>query len=79
MIASREASGSGSAAGRRMAQASGGLMEAPMTDMTNREAQGYVLDVRRDLIEQAPYMTLDHAGRPHCAEEPVYRYWDQYI
>ncbi len=43
------------------------------------ELRGYSLDLRREDIEDAPYMTLDQADRPHRANEPAYRYWDQYL
>lgn len=45
----------------------------------DRELRGYVLDLRREDIEDAPYMTLDQADRPHRVNEPAYRYWDRYI
>ena len=43
------------------------------------ELHGYSLDLRREDIEDAPYMTLDQADRPHRVNEPAYRYWDQYL
>ena len=45
----------------------------------SREHRGYCLDLRYEDIDQAPYMTLDQADRPHTAEEPAYRHWDEYL
>jgi hypothetical protein len=45
----------------------------------DREQHGYTLELRREDIEDAPYMTLDQADRPHTAQEPAYRHWDQYL
>jgi len=43
------------------------------------EQRGYCIELRRDEIEQAPYMTLDKADRPHLVQEPAYRHWDDYL
>jgi len=45
----------------------------------DRDQHGYCLDLRLEDIEQAPYMTLDRADRPHTVEEPAYRHWDAYL
>ena len=45
----------------------------------NREQHGYCLDLRYEDIEDAPYMALDRADRPHTMEEPAYRHWDAYL
>ena len=44
-----------------------------------REQHGYCVELRREDIESAPYMTLDQADRPHTSQEPVYRHWDEYL
>jgi len=43
------------------------------------EQHGYCLNVGREAIEGAPYMTLDQAVRPRQTEEPAYRHWDTYL
>lgn len=43
------------------------------------EEHGYSLEIGREEIEDAPYMTLDQADRPRHAEEPAYRHWDTYL
>ncbi|MDB5662803.1 MAG: photosystem reaction center protein [Sphingomonas bacterium] len=43
------------------------------------EEHGYSLEIGRDDIDAAPYMTLDEADRPHRTQEPAYRYWDMFI
>lgn len=43
------------------------------------ELKGYCLDLRREDIEAAPYITLDKADRPQEVAEPAYRHWDQYM
>ncbi|PAX09292.1 PRC-barrel domain-containing protein [Sphingomonas lenta] len=45
----------------------------------DRDLRGYCIDVRREDIEAAPYITLDKADRPHEVPEPAYRHWDQYM
>jgi sporulation protein YlmC with PRC-barrel domain len=45
----------------------------------DREQRGYCLDLRREDVEDAPYMTLDQADRPRQSQEPVYRHWDEYL
>jgi hypothetical protein len=45
----------------------------------DREQHGYCLDLRREEIESAPYMTLDQADRPQLVQEPAYRHWDEYL
>ena len=45
----------------------------------DRDAQAYCVDLRREDIEDAPYMTLDKADRPHLSQEPAYRHWDEYL
>jgi len=45
----------------------------------SRDHRGYCLDLRYEDIEQAPYMTLDQADRPHTSAEPAYRHWDEYL
>ena len=45
----------------------------------DRDQKGYVLDLRREDIEAAPYITLDKADRPQEVPEPAYRHWDQYM
>ena len=44
-----------------------------------REQHGYCVELRREDIESAPYMTLAQADRPHTSQEPVYRHWDEYL
>jgi sporulation protein YlmC with PRC-barrel domain len=44
-----------------------------------REQHGYCVELRREDVESAPYMTLDQADRPHTSQEPVYRHWDEYL
>lgn len=41
--------------------------------------RGYCLDLKREDIEDAPYMTLDQADRPQLTQEPAYRHWDEYL
>lgn len=43
------------------------------------EHHGYCLDLKYEDIEDAPYMTLDQADRPHTSQEPAYRHWDEYL
>lgn len=43
------------------------------------ELRGYGLEVTREEVEAAPYMTLDGTDRPHQVPEPAYRHWDQYL
>jgi hypothetical protein len=43
------------------------------------QVRGYLLDVTREDIEAAPYMSFDKAYRPQEMPEPVYRHWDQYM
>ena len=45
----------------------------------DRAQHGYCLDLRYEDVEEAPYMTLDRADRPHTTEEPAYRHWDAYL
>lgn len=45
----------------------------------DRGLRGYLLDLKREDIEAAPYITLDKADRPHEVPEPAYRHWDQYM
>jgi hypothetical protein len=45
----------------------------------DREQHGYCLELRYEDIQDAPYMTLDQADRPHTAQEPAYRHWDEYL
>lgn len=45
----------------------------------DRDQHGYCLDLRYEDIEEAPYMTLDRADRPHTFQEPAYRHWDAYL
>lgn len=45
----------------------------------DREQHGYCVDLRHEDIEDAPYMTLDQADRPHLTQEPAYRHWDEYL
>ena len=44
-----------------------------------RDQHGYCVDLRREDIESAPFMTLDQADRPHLSQEPAYRHWDEYL
>lgn len=44
-----------------------------------RDLHGYYLELTREDIEAAPYMTLDQADRPQLAREPAYRHWDEYL
>lgn len=43
------------------------------------ELRGYYLQLTREDIEAAPYMTLDQADRPQLTQEPAYRHWDEYL
>ena len=43
------------------------------------ELKGYMIDLRREDVEAAPYIALDKADRPQEMPEPAYRHWDQYI
>jgi hypothetical protein len=45
----------------------------------DREQRGYCIELRFEDVEDAPYMTLDQADRPHVAQEPAYRHWDEYL
>jgi hypothetical protein len=45
----------------------------------DRDQHGYCLELRYEDIEDAPYMTLDQADRPHTTQEPAYRHWDEYL
>lgn len=45
----------------------------------DKAEHGYGLEIGREDIEDAPYMTLDQADRPHPREEPFYRHWDTYL
>ena len=45
----------------------------------DREQHGYCVELRREDVESAPFMTLDQADRPHLSQEPVYRHWDEYL
>lgn len=45
----------------------------------DRDLKGYSLDLKREDIEAAPYITLDKADRPQEVPEPAYRHWDQYM
>lgn len=45
----------------------------------SKDERGYCLDLKRQDIEDAPYMTLDQADRPHLAKEPAYRHWEEYL
>jgi sporulation protein YlmC with PRC-barrel domain len=43
------------------------------------EQHGYCVDLKYEDVEDAPYMTLDKADRPHTSQEPAYRHWDEYL
>lgn len=43
------------------------------------DLRGFYLELTREDIEAAPYMTLDEADRPQLSKEPVYRHWDEYL
>jgi len=45
----------------------------------DQEQHGYCIELRREDIEDAPYMTLDQADRPHVSQEPAYRHWDEFL
>jgi sporulation protein YlmC with PRC-barrel domain len=45
----------------------------------DREQRGYCVELRFEDVEDAPYMTLDQADRPHVSQEPAYRHWDEYL
>jgi len=45
----------------------------------DREQRGYCIELRFEDVEDAPYMTLDQADRPHVSQEPAYRHWDEYL
>ncbi|MCD2323648.1 PRC-barrel domain-containing protein [Sphingomonas sp. IC-56] len=45
----------------------------------SKEERGYCLHLKREDIEDAPYMTLDQADRPQLTQEPAYRHWDEYL
>jgi len=45
----------------------------------DKEQRGYCIDLRFEDVEDAPYMTLDQADRPHVSQEPAYRHWDEYL
>lgn len=45
----------------------------------DREQGGYMLDLTREDVEAAPYISLDKADRPQEMPEPAYRHWDQYM
>ena len=45
----------------------------------DREQRGYCIELRFEDGEDAPYMTLDQADRPHVSQEPAYRHWDEYL
>jgi hypothetical protein len=45
----------------------------------DQEQHGYCVELRREDIEDAPYMTLDQADRPQLSQEPAYRHWDEYL
>lgn len=41
----------------------------------NPERHGYVADITRQQIEDAPSLELDQADRPTESERPMYAYW----
>jgi hypothetical protein len=41
----------------------------------DEERHGYVADISRDQIEDAPSLELDQADRPTESERPMYAYW----
>lgn len=42
----------------------------------NRERHGYVTNITRDRIEDAPSLDLDETDRMQESETPMYSYWD---
>lgn len=44
-----------------------------------KDLEGFYLELTREDIEAAPYMTLDQADRPQLSKEPAYRHWDEYL
>ena len=50
----------------------------PMLTYDSKD-RGYCLDLKREDVEDAPYMTLDQADRPQLTQEPAYRHWDEYL
>lgn len=40
------------------------------------ERRGYVADITRAMIEDAPSLELDSADRPRESERAMYNYWD---
>jgi len=42
----------------------------------NRERHGYVTNITRDQIEDAPSLDLDDTDRMQESETPMYSYWD---
>lgn len=45
----------------------------------DKEVGGYMIDLTREQVEAAPFITLDRADRPQEVPEPAYRHWDQYM
>jgi hypothetical protein len=42
----------------------------------DRKRQGYIADITRDMIEDAPSLELDSTARPRESERAMYSYWD---
>jgi sporulation protein YlmC with PRC-barrel domain len=40
------------------------------------DRRGYVVDINREKLENAPKLDLDETDRPRESEGPMYAYWD---